>query len=146
MQTTDQQQMTSLLESYPVVLTIPVAWGDMNAALHVSNTVYFKYFESARIYYFEHFQFEKKDFDYILASVSCKFILPITYPDTVSVGSKIIDIKEDRFIMEYKLVSHQLNQLAAIGESVIVTYDYTKNKKTKTPAFVVDEIKMLEKA
>jgi len=137
--------MSSLLESYPAILTIPVAWGDMNAAQHVSNVVFFKYFESARIYYFEHLKIDKTDFDYILASVFCKFILPITYPDTISVGAKIIDIKEDRFIMDFALVSHRHEKIAAIGGSTIVTYDYIQNQKVKTPDSVIKKIKLFEK-
>ena len=43
----------NLLEDYPVVLEIPVAWGDMDALNHVNNTVYLRYFESSRIAYFE---------------------------------------------------------------------------------------------
>src|SRR4051812_27249954 len=36
-----------------VTVEIPVAWGDMDAFGHVNNTVYFRWFESARIAYFE---------------------------------------------------------------------------------------------
>ena len=32
-------------------LVIPIRWGDMDAMGHVNNTVYFRYFESARIEY-----------------------------------------------------------------------------------------------
>jgi len=30
---------------HPVVRSIPVQWGEMDAFQHVNNTVYFKYFE-----------------------------------------------------------------------------------------------------
>ena len=43
----------SPLSSYPVRLPIRVAWGEMDAFAHLNNTVYFRYFESARIAYFE---------------------------------------------------------------------------------------------
>ena len=33
----------NLLEDYPVVLEIPVAWGDMDALNHVNNTVYLRF-------------------------------------------------------------------------------------------------------
>ncbi len=45
--------LESLEAEFPVVLAIPVAWGDMDAMGHVNNTVYLRYFESARIAYFE---------------------------------------------------------------------------------------------
>ena len=49
--------MEELIGAYPVVITIPIAWGDMDAFQHVNNTVYFKHFESARISYFEKINF-----------------------------------------------------------------------------------------
>ena len=34
-------------------LVIPIRWGDMDAMGHVNNTVYFRYFESVRVAWFE---------------------------------------------------------------------------------------------
>lgn len=31
-----------LLKDYPVVVSIPVAWGEMDALQHVNNIVYFR--------------------------------------------------------------------------------------------------------
>jgi acyl-CoA thioester hydrolase len=45
--------MQELLKSFPVVVEIPVIWGDMDSFQHVNNVIYFRYFESARIQYFE---------------------------------------------------------------------------------------------
>ena len=45
--------MQELLDAYPVIIEIPIAWGDMDAFQHVNNTVYFRHFESARLAYFE---------------------------------------------------------------------------------------------
>jgi acyl-CoA thioester hydrolase len=36
--------MRELLAGYPVILDIPVAWGEMDALRHVNNIVYFRYF------------------------------------------------------------------------------------------------------
>ena len=44
--------MSEVLQGYPVTVEIPVAWGDMDAYGHVNNTMYFRYFETARIAYF----------------------------------------------------------------------------------------------
>ncbi|KPA18176.1 thioesterase [Candidatus Magnetomorum sp. HK-1] len=141
-------EIKNLSKSYPAVITIPIAWGDMNAAQHVSNAVYFRYMESARVYYFEQIQTgdlsKNSELNYILASASCKFILPLTYPDSVSVGAKIIDIKEDRFVMKFKLVSNGKDKVAAIGESVLVSYSYVKNRKILAPEALVNKIKEFE--
>ena len=45
--------MKELLKTFPVVTKIPVIWGDMDSFQHVNNVIYFRYFESARIQYFE---------------------------------------------------------------------------------------------
>ena len=45
--------MQELLKSFPVVAKVPVRWGDMDSFQHVNNVSYFRYFESARIQYFE---------------------------------------------------------------------------------------------
>ena len=135
---------------YPVVLDIPVAWGEMDALRHVNNIVYFRYFESARIAYFERLAF----WDYmnqtgigpILASIQCKFKMPLTYPDTVTVGTRIPRIEEDRFVMEYQAVSHKSQTVAAEGEGVIVSYNYRENKKTLLPEELKQRILTLEES
>ena len=41
----------TLLAGFPVILELPVQWGEMDAYGHVNNTVFFRYFESARMEY-----------------------------------------------------------------------------------------------
>ena len=43
------KQAPELLSEFPVVLEIPVAWGDMDAMLHVNNTVYLRWFLTGRL-------------------------------------------------------------------------------------------------
>jgi len=45
--------MDDVLKRCPVVIETPVAWGQMDAFRHLNNTAYFRFFESARIAYFE---------------------------------------------------------------------------------------------
>src|SRR3990172_6238676 len=138
-----------LLEGYPVVIEIPIAWGEMDSFQHVNNAVYFRYFESARIRYSEKLGLYKhKDetgIGPILGSTSCKYRLPLTYPDTVSVGTKITDIAEDRFTMKYVVVSHKHQKVAAEGDGVVVMYDYRVGKKTAIPEEIRKRILAMEK-
>src|SRR5215210_2137077 len=114
--------MKELLETYPVVIEIPVAWGEMDSLLHVNNIVYFRYFESARMDYFVRLGL----WDYmretgvgpILASTQCRFRAPLTYPDTVSVGARVPEVGDDRFLMEYVVVSRGQRRVAAEGEGL----------------------------
>ena len=69
----------------------------------------------------------------ILGSTSCTYKLPLTYPDTVSVGAKITGIEKDRFTMKYLVVSHRHQKIAAEGDGVIVMYNYHEGRKTAIP-------------
>jgi acyl-CoA thioester hydrolase len=140
--------MEKLLEGYPVIIEIPVAWGEMDSLQHVNNIVYFRYFESARMSYFHEIDIwsymDETGIGPILASTECKFRIPLSYPDTVSVGTKIINIEEDRFLMKYVVVSHQHQRIAAEGEGVIVSYDYRGKKKAPLPQEIKARIEALE--
>ena len=140
--------MTQLLTDYPVIIELPVLWGDMDAYSHVNNTVYFRYFESARIAYFERINlYEIRDatgIGPILGSTHCRFRLPLTYPDTISVGSRVSETKADRFEMEHCIVSHRHQKIAAQGAGMVVAYDYRTQKKAVWPTAVNLRIQQLE--
>ena len=143
-----QNMDDTLLKEYPVVVEIPVAWGDMDAFQHVNNVAYFRYFESARIAYAGkislHGLRDQTGIGPILGSTSCRFKLPLTYPDTVSVGARTTSIEEDRFTMRYVVVSHRHEKVAAEGDAVIVMYDYKKGGKTSIPDVIRKRLKEME--
>ena len=115
-----RDQVSSLLDGYPVLTEMPVRWGDMDAFNHVNNVVYLRYFESARIAYFE--ELHAVDFSPrggigpILAATSCAFKFPLPYPDTISIGARCVELAEDRLTHHYRVVSHRHCRIAAEGE------------------------------
>lgn len=129
--------MSNLVEGYPIVIEIPVQWGEMDAFQHVNNVVYFRYFENARIAYFEKLDviefMTRKGIGPILAATSCRFKTPLTYPDTILVAAKVTTIEDDRFIMDYRAVSTKHQKIAAEADGVIVTFNYRENKKVSVP-------------
>jgi acyl-CoA thioester hydrolase len=137
-----------LLAAYPVVIEIPVAWGEMDAFGHVNNIIYFRYFESARIAYFDHVGYDalmkEEGLGPILAATSCRYRLPLTFPDTVSVGARVASVGTDRFRMEYRVVSHQHQKPAAEGDGDVVSYDYRKGAKAPLPDAVRLRIEAIE--
>lgn len=141
------RDMSDPLADFPIVITVPLAWGDMDAYAHVNNTVYFRLFESARIEYLRAIRFtaggSAGGIGPILASTHCRFRRPLTFPDTVRVGGRTVEIGEDRFTMEYVIVSEALGEVAAQGGGVIVSYDYGRSQKVPLPARVrerMDEV------
>ena len=129
-----------LLDGFPVVVSIPVQWGEMDAYGHLNNTVFFRYFETARIEFLRLCGFleayEELKVGAILHSTSCRFRLALFYPDTIEVGGRATEIGEDRFVMEYRVVSLDQNGIAAEGTGTVVSFDYTDHQKTPIPESV----------
>jgi acyl-CoA thioester hydrolase len=137
-----------LLAGFPVVIEIPVAWGEMDAFQHVNNIVYFRYFESARIAYLERSGFletmSQTRIGPILAETLCRFRRPLTYPDTLSVGTRVSEMGEDRLVVQHRVVSHKLGAVAAEGEGTLVAYDYQEKRRAAIPDEVRRRIQELE--
>ncbi len=135
------------LEDYSVVVKIPVVWGDMDSFGHVNNIKFFRYFETARIKYFENIGFIQVMRDSkigpILASTSAKFIKSLFYPDTIQVGTRVTKLESTRFIMDYLVISEQ-SGTAAVGEAVIVVLDYQTSAKSPLPASIKEKIFEIE--
>lgn len=136
------------MEGYPVTVRIPVAWGDMDAFGHVNNTVFFRYFETARIAYFEAIGYtalmEAEGFGPIVSRTECHFRRPLKFPDTVTVGARVSEVTGDRFVMEYAIESDAHGALAATGSALVVSYDYNESGKCPLPATIAETILELE--
>src|SRR5436190_18629210 len=105
----------ALLAAFPVVIELPVVWGEMDSYRHVNNVVYFRYFESVRVEYcrsLNWFEYEKDTgIGPILASIQARFRRPLTYPDRISVGARVVSMETDRFTVEHVIASHRLNKI-----------------------------------
>ena len=133
--------MTEELDDFTVVEEIPVRWGDMDARGHVNNTIYYRYFESSRIALFRLLDIYEEPTTVrigpILSFQSCYYKAPLTYPDTIYIGAKIVNFEESKIIIKHSIVSKKLNRKAAEGEAHMVWYDY-ENQKT---AIIPDDLK-----
>lgn len=137
-----------LLAGFPVVTEYPVVWGEMDANQHVNHIVYFRYFESGRAEYFQRmglYDFRRQtNMGAILSHAEARFRKPLTFPDTVSVGTRLLSIGDDRFTLESSLVSHRHGVVAAEGRGTMVTYDYGEAKKIPMPEELRRRIAELE--
>jgi acyl-CoA thioester hydrolase len=142
------RQASELLAGYPVVVELPVVWGEMDSYRHVNNAVYFRYFEGVRLEYFRRmgwFEYEEQTgVGPILQATSARFRRPLTYPDTIWVAARVPDVQEDRFTMLYLLVSRKLAAVAAEGTGTIVSYHYAQGKKVALPDELRRRISELE--
>ena len=136
------------LAGFPVVTVEDVSWGDMDSFQHVSNIVYFEYFQNARIEYMTRLGWfalmKSEGLGPIVASTKARFRKPVFYPDRLHIGARVIEVGEDRVTFEHRLVSERWADVAADGECVIVSMDYKAQKKAPLPASVRDGIAALE--
>lgn len=126
-----------LLEDYSLCIQLPLTWGQMDSLSHVNNTEYFRWFEAVRMAYFEatglFAHMTAHGVGPILAHTQCRFMVPLTYPDTVHIGTRVTDVGADRFTMLYRVVSEARDVVAAEGEGRVVIFDYAAGCKAPIP-------------
>jgi acyl-CoA thioester hydrolase len=125
---------------FPVTVTFPVHWAEMDSMGHVNHARYFTWFESARIGLFARIGVKAdgpRGVGPILAMASCDFIRPVIYPATVVVGARILKVGRTSITMEYAAwLEDAPERPCARGASVAVLVDYETMQKVEVPATV----------
>lgn len=138
------EKLKAFLSEFPVNIEVNVQWGDMDAAQHVNNTIYLRWVESSRIDYFRRLGYGEKpegnETWFILGWQDCKYIFPVTFPDTVIVGVKTTEIGKDRVTLLSHVFSKKHQRLAAISSQIVVTYDYSALQKVDVPEELKNKI------
>jgi acyl-CoA thioester hydrolase len=138
-----------LLSGYPLITTIPVLWGDEDAFAHVNNLAYLRWCESARVEYMRRVSLwtdpPPAGTGPILAGVKCDYKMPLTYPDTIDVGTRVAAIGNSSIRMEQIVVSRRLQAVAAQAvaafvESTVVLFDYQAARPVRVPDEMRDAI------
>lgn len=126
--------MMGKITGFPIILQQQLEWGDMDALNHINNVVYFRYFENVRMKYFARIgmmeEMEKTNVGPILGSTECKFIRPLTYPDTITLGASVSQVREKRLTMKYVIFSQKCEEVAAEGGAEVVFMDFSSGRST----------------
>jgi len=102
--------------------------------LSSNNTVYFRWFESARMAFFERIGIgpnRPEKVGPIMATTSCDYLVPVEYPATVIVGARVQRIGNTSFVMENEATLE--GTPVARGTTVIVLIDYRSGEKVPVP-------------
>lgn len=137
--------MENFLAQYPINTTINVAWGEMDALQHVNNVVYFRYFETARIDFFNQINLledlQKTAIGPVISENQARYKRPVTFPDTLTVGVSISDINDDRFMMHYHVFSQTQQAVTTIGSSQVVMFNFKTGQKAQLTPQLLDALK-----
>ncbi len=136
------------LAEFPLVVPIVLQWGDQDAYGHVNNTIYLRWCETSRVEYLRRVALwtdvVPDGIAPILASITCDYRQPLTYPDTVQVGVRVAKIGNTSFRMEHRIWSQTQKVVAADAHSTVVVFDYAARKAVRVPDEVRAAIARLE--
>ena len=115
-----------------VVVHIDVQWRDLDVLAHVNNAEYIKWFECARIATLTRVGLLSADgvvhqtakLGPILGSVECKYLRPVGFPARVSVGAYLSRLGNASFNLSYVVALEGTDEVVAIGDSVVVQFNY----------------------
>ena len=137
-----------LLDDYPVVIALPVQWGDQDAFGHVNNIVYFRWYESARIAYFIESGIQallgEVGLGPILARIACDYLRQLNFPDTIQVGARVARLGTKSLTIEHAIYSQAQNAVVARSDSVVVIFHHGDQVSHAIPQNVREQLATFE--
>ncbi|RTZ42519.1 acyl-CoA thioesterase [Candidimonas sp. SYP-B2681] len=111
---------------------MPIRWGDQDAQNHVNNTLYFRYFEEARVQLFHRAGiYLPSTRAGSLAHASCDFLKPLTYPATIVVTQVLTRVGRSSMAVDTRIERDDEPGVAyATGKYVVVGVDMQTGKSS----------------
>ena len=110
------------MTEYEFTTEIEVRFRDLDPLSHVNNAVYVTYLEQARATYIaEVLDFDAREPNMVVASLSIDYRRPILYDETVVVAARTVELGGSSFRMDYEIRAE--GEVAATAETVQVTLD-----------------------
>ena len=136
------------MSGFPVVIQLPVQWGDLDIYGHVNSVVYLQWFEAARAAYAMQVGVEilsrDRGIGAILASITCNYRRPLTYPAAVYAGARVSRLTVGSVTLEYLVTDAGTGVPVADGKSDAVLYDYAANEPVAIPSRIRAAVEQLE--
>lgn len=122
---------------------LSMRWGEMDALGHMNNVAYFRYFEQARISWFDSLEIDYRPGSEgpILGTISCKYLRPAIYPLELEVTTLVGRPGHSSFVMWHEM--YKAGEPAARfaeAEAVMVWIDITEGRSRPMPDWLRDAI------
>lgn len=125
---------------FAVLRTIPTRWMDNDHYGHVNNVAYYSFFDTA----VNGFLLEATGTDIrdlpaigIVAESSCRFLRPVTFPDTISAGLAVSKLGDKSIVYEIALFRGDDEAPCAVGRFAHVYVD----RETRRPVAIPPPIR-----
>lgn len=114
---------------------VTVRFCETDALGHVNNTSYFIYFEEARVQFIASLGYgmDVKDWRFILASTKCEFKSQGYFDQKLKVESYVTRIGTKSFELEHRVSCAQTGILIAVGNAVVVYFDFDNQVSAAIP-------------
>ncbi|KAG2123477.1 Thioesterase/thiol ester dehydrase-isomerase [Suillus clintonianus] len=118
-----------------------IVWGHHDSFRHVNNVHYLRFIESGRTMWLVALgkalggeervkaMLAGQGVSFILKSANINFRRPVTFPDTLLIGHKLITSASTQFTLNAVLYSYSQQAVVADSDSVLVWYDYDRLRK-----------------
>ncbi len=121
---------------FPHVQSITTRWTDNDAYGHVNNIVYYSYFDTVVNTWLiggGHLDIQKSPAIGVVAETSCHYFSPLTYPETVTAGLRVIHLGRSSVRYEIAIFAEGSEVAAAQGGFVHVYVDRVTRRPVEIP-------------
>jgi len=118
---------------------ILVRFADCDLLGHTNNASYFTFMEQARLALFGEYlwnadeAFEPLNFPFIIGEVSCRFLKPSYFNQTLVIELQVTEVKNSSFAIEYVMKDKKTMEPVALAKSIQICFDYKTGKSQPIP-------------
>ncbi len=112
-------------------------WGDADAMGHINNVQYARYYESARVAYFEEllgFKFvNKTPVSVITADLRVCYLQQLHHPSVMQVGARVSRLGNSSLHFDSAIFLKGQPQPISTSHAILVWFDFVQNQSFKIP-------------
>ncbi len=128
------------LEEFPIVVELPIQWGDLDSYGHVNNLAYLRWFETVRAVYALRVGVsvtpQREGVGAALAAISCRYLRQLSFPGNVVAGVRVTRMSIGSITLGFLIIDGQTGVPVAQGECDAVIYDYSADKPVPVPEHI----------
>jgi acyl-CoA thioester hydrolase len=123
-----------------------VRFGDLDAMQHMNNVEFLRFFETARIDWFEAVLDHapgRREFGFIFAECHISYLAPAFYGDEIRTWIRPSEMKRSSIRLNFEMRVEADERLVAEGWGALVGYDYEAGESRPLPDAVRDRVEPL---